>query len=482
MESKKRSIIEIVKNNLLNIVILISFIILAIIFSNYHEHWSDEVQSWLIARDNSVLEIIKYTKYEGTPCLWFLILKLFINLGFTIDSFYLIPIIFTSIGLYLLLFKTNIPWYIKILFPFSYFIFFQPTIVCRSYCLVLPAITLIYLFYEKRFEKPFRFFIALIFFMNISLHTYLVAGSIFLIYLYDFYKKSKSLSEIEKNKNITCTIITFFSFLLILILLFPKSDVGFGGNGGHSLLYIFGESTISSNNNLLAFIPIIIFIYMLIKYNSLEDGVKLITLFMPLVLLLMLLHCQMWHIAVLFETLFIVLIKYIDKKLVKIFITVMLLIQVLWNIQSISFDYNNLYSPAKEIADFIKQIDDYENKKIYGINYISIAIQAYFEKNVFDNFNTDKANYCWSTSNGYYTLQEIEENMPDVCVIAINVPNIYIGNQDAISKSARGDAKKLIEKLKQKNYIEYNFIGNLYLKNYISEQHNFLVYVKQGIN
>lgn len=125
MESKKRSIIEIVKNNLLNIVILISFIILAIIFSNYHEHWSDEVQSWLIARDNSVLEIIKYTKYEGTPCLWFLILKLFINLGFTIDSFYLIPIIFTSIGLYLLLFKTNIPWYIKILFHFHILYFFK---------------------------------------------------------------------------------------------------------------------------------------------------------------------------------------------------------------------------------------------------------------------------------------------------------------------------------------------------------------------
>lgn len=222
-----KKIIELIKNNFLNVVILILFIILTVNFSNYHEHWSDEAQSWLIARDNSIIEIIKYTKYEGTPCLWFLILKVFINIGLTYDYFYVVPIIFTSIGLYLLLFKIKLPWYIKILFPFSYFIFFQTTIICRSYCLVLPSITLIYLFYQKRFEKTFRFFIALIFFMNISLHTYLVAGSIFLIYLYDFYKRNKSLKRSEKNKNIVCTIITFLWFLAILILLFPKNDIGF---------------------------------------------------------------------------------------------------------------------------------------------------------------------------------------------------------------------------------------------------------------
>ena len=157
----------------------------------------------------------------------------------------------------------------------------------------------------------------------------------------------------------------------------------FGGNGGHSLLYIFGEASISSNNIPLAVISVVIYVYMLFKYNSLEDSIKIITLFMPLILLLMMLHCQMWHISVLFEILFIVLIKDIDKKLVKIFITAMLLIQILWNIQSVSFDYNSLYSPAKEVADFIKQIDDYENKKIYGINYMPVSIQPYFEKIIF---------------------------------------------------------------------------------------------------
>lgn len=238
----------------------------------------------------------------------------------------------------------------------------------------------------------------------------------------------------------------------------------FGGNGGHSLLYIFGEASISSNNIPLAVISVVIYVYMLFKYNSLEDSIKIITLFMPLILLLMMLHCQMWHISVLFEILFIVLIKDIDKKLVKIFITAMLLIQILWNIQSVSFDYNSLYSPAKEVADFIKQIDDYENKKIYGINYMPVAIQPYFEKNIFENYNTDKANYCWSTSNGYDTFKEVEKNMPDICIIPITVFNKDIENPDAISKYIKGDLKNLIEKLEQDKYTKYKFIGNIYLK------------------
>lgn len=64
----------------INISITVIFAVLSLTVSSFHEHWSDEAQSYLLARDNSFLEIFQYIKYEGTPALWVIIIKIFILL------------------------------------------------------------------------------------------------------------------------------------------------------------------------------------------------------------------------------------------------------------------------------------------------------------------------------------------------------------------------------------------------------------------
>ena len=83
------------------------FLIFSILVAGRHEHWSDEAQSFLLARDNSFLEIFKYIKYEGTPPLWVLVIKIFILFGGTYKTFYILPIIFNTMGLVLLLYKVK---------------------------------------------------------------------------------------------------------------------------------------------------------------------------------------------------------------------------------------------------------------------------------------------------------------------------------------------------------------------------------------
>ena len=125
-------------NFIIKTLIIITFIILSIIIADKHEPWSDEAQSYLLARDTNFIEIFKYMKYEGTPPLWVFIIKIFLSLGGTYQTFYILPIIFSTIGLILFEYKIKVPWYIKIIFPFTYFLFYQYTIVVRSYCLVFP--------------------------------------------------------------------------------------------------------------------------------------------------------------------------------------------------------------------------------------------------------------------------------------------------------------------------------------------------------
>lgn len=66
--------------NIINIAITLIFAIFCLIVSGFHEHWSDEAQSFLLARDNNFAEIFHYIKYEGTPALWVIIIKIFILL------------------------------------------------------------------------------------------------------------------------------------------------------------------------------------------------------------------------------------------------------------------------------------------------------------------------------------------------------------------------------------------------------------------
>ena len=87
------------KNIILNIVILAIFIVISLVVGYYHEPWSDEAQSWLIARDASVSEILcTIEKYEGTPPLWHLFLKFLISLGYQYEYLYLISVFFSSLG------------------------------------------------------------------------------------------------------------------------------------------------------------------------------------------------------------------------------------------------------------------------------------------------------------------------------------------------------------------------------------------------
>lgn len=73
---KKQKYIQLALNSAITLI----FIVLSLVIANFHEHWSDEAQSFLLARDNNFSEIFYYIKYEGTPALWVIIIKIFILL------------------------------------------------------------------------------------------------------------------------------------------------------------------------------------------------------------------------------------------------------------------------------------------------------------------------------------------------------------------------------------------------------------------
>ncbi len=454
-----------VKKYTWKIIIIIIFTILVLSLSNTHEHWSDEAQSFLLARDNSITELFYYMKYEGTPPLWVIIIKIFILLGGTYSTFYILPIIFSVIGLIIFEFKINAPWYIKVLFPFTYFIFYQYTIVVRSYCLVFPLLMIIACIYDKRFDKPILYAIILFIFMNISLHTIVISGSLYLLFLIDIFNK-----KMYKNTKIkiACVLI-FLELLLTSICTLPYSDCSFRPNNKTKIWHVISEITIGSS-----FVPwceIIITIAILIILlksgikHEYKEYIRFLILFGPVSLIYLILTYQVWHVGILALLLFVYFIinnKINTNVFIKLLFCCIFIFQINWTISSCDYDFYNNYSASKNVANFIKK-NGYEDKVIYGLGYGVTSIQPYFNKNIFTNYNTDKAFYFWKFNNGYMK-KELYDFKANVYIIQNLYKKTYIN---------------LIQDLeKRDDYTKYEFYGATYIKNYIYEDGGYVVYIK----
>ena len=275
-DKKKKEIIK----NIGKTLTIVVFVIASIVVANKHEHWSDEAQSFLLARDNSLFELYGYMKYEGTPPLWVTVLKMFICLGGTYETLFILPIIFSIIGLIIFEFKIKAPWYIKVLLPFTYFVFYQYTIVARSYCMVFPMLMFVALIYEKRFEKPILYAIILFFLMNISLHTLIISGSLYLIFLIDMFKNKKY----KEKRIIVACILIFMELFLAMLCTIPASDCAYVPNSGENLPHVILEATMGSNSHeLFELIMAIIIIEILVVTLKKNQIINFFILMVPVV-------------------------------------------------------------------------------------------------------------------------------------------------------------------------------------------------------
>ena len=457
---------NIVIKNIAKVLIIVSFIVLAIIVAGKHEPWSDEAQSFLLARDNTIGEMFKYIKYEGTPGLWIFIIKIFILLGGTYETFWTLPILFSVIGLIIFEFKVKCPWYIKLIFPFTYFIFYQYSIIARSYCLVFPALMAVAWIYNKRFEKPILYSIILLFLMNISAHTLVIAGSLFLIFIIDADKDKK----LKDKKVIIAIILIFIELLITFLYAVPASDCPNNGNGGANLLHVISEATLGSNYNIILefIISAIVLIISIYETDKAKDhqAIEFILLIFPVTMIFLIIIYQGWHIGILWIllfTYFIITDKINTKKAVKILVLLICITQFYWTISSIIYDYNNKYSASRDVAAFLKE-NNYEEKTIYGLNYSVTAINPYFEYNLWENKNTSKSFEIWSINKQYMTHEELIEGKADIYVVS-KFRSHWFGD--------------VIEELENQEYEKYEFDGHTYIKNAIYEPEGYIVYIKK---
>lgn len=472
-----------------NLLIFLLFSALCAFGIYNHEAWFDEAQSYLIARDESVRDILfSVPHYEGHPPLWHLILKLVISLGapyeLTLKSVQLVTYI---TALFLVEFRAPFSLPVKAVIPASYFFAFQYGVLARPYAMLMCSFFLAAICYKKRFEKPFAYMLCLIFMCLCHSYGMAAAGGLVISDIItmwaDVKKPSALVKKIISDKKLFASYIILLTAAIAVVLMIVPADDTYASNTVSKYPYIFyylcswlmlpseclftafvvedklQATQISAVQFIItAAISLVVwyFIFRLAKSRK-----KLITAFVTYAAIAFMpaVYSTVNHFGIFFIYLiFLMWICADEKKLSladicvkskspaifrvqKLAFCLITLISVCinfsWNEICFSTDMYESYYPGKKIAELIKEnnLEDYSwvtfwdcytpNTNVY--EPAVVTINPYFDKNLFCNMADDKTYFTHKNADkaGYAEYLEGIKSMGE--------PDYILGHPDVIN-------------------------------------------------
>ena len=403
-------------------IVFAAFVCMGVFAGLHHEPWADEAQSWLIARDNNnLIDLLKAVKYEGTLPTWHLINKAFQLAGLDYDHMFVIPLVFSAIGV-ILLFFTDAPLWSKIMLPFSFFVVYQNSVVARQYAMVFPAMMLIVIFYRKRFDVPVRYHLAL-FLLAITSSFGVVISCSFM--LWDFIIMLKKRFDGPAYKKY---LLPFFGTGIVILVMsylsLPPDDCStalnkysLSKNATNALLF-------NIENTALRYIFLALMLALFVYYFR-RILIQALVMTAPLIIFMAVVYQREWHMTYLFFLLVSLLMIFRDdfKKterpfekpanvLANIMVVMLLAVQCAAGVYSVYYEHQHAYSPAKEIAEFLRPYAG-EGAVIDREGFNAIALSPYYDQPLYTNDTCGKAYFIWSYN---VPNDKLTKEYPDVFV------------------------------------------------------------------
>lgn len=227
-----------------DIITLAVYFVAVCLVSFFHEPWFDEAQAWAIARSGSLKEILFQIPHnEGHPPLWDLLLLPFAKLGAPYElSLSAVNILFITLAMAVLVFRSPFPKIVRTLLPFNYFFFYQFCVISRPYCVLVLAMFLAASFYKERNEKPLKYVLCLALMCAIHSFGIILAGGLCLVWLGEIFsqrRKEGTLSAIFTDKRCWLMFALLVLAVLIIIEIIPAENTYTDGKPTTKELFAF---------------------------------------------------------------------------------------------------------------------------------------------------------------------------------------------------------------------------------------------------
>lgn len=202
-----------------NILLMILYSVITFFGALNHEMWFDETEAWVIARDNTLIELIDVLKSEGHPLLWYIIIKPFALLGLSCNIMPFISWFFNIITVFIILFKSPFNFILKISILFSSGFLYYNTIISRVYCLIPFLLCVIALVYPHR--KNHYIFFGVLIALLINTHV-CISGLVAMLGIYmliDIFSDWEKISLEDKITSVISILIAGSGVIFLFITL-----------------------------------------------------------------------------------------------------------------------------------------------------------------------------------------------------------------------------------------------------------------------
>ena len=383
-----------------------SFAVLVAATALRHEPWTDEAQSWLLARDSSLANLwIHLLHYEGTTGLWQTLLHFLIAVGLPYRGINLVSAALAFGAACLLLWRSPFPVALRVALPFTFFLAYQYGVIARSYDL-LPL--LLFAAVVAYLHKPILT-VLLCLMAAVSIHGMVLAAALALTH--------------PARKYLLLAVSPVI--LLLAAAAFPASDAAFiagiNYSPGHFLVVAargFANAFTGEWITSLAVVGL--------SLPLLWKGRAFWFFLLSAVLLCGVdaaVYSQVWHFGILFlawlTAVWIASLRTSPDRLALAGLAIMVAIQCYWTGCAITYDWNHAYSASQSAAKNLAQ-SGIVHKKLYAIGYATTAIQPYFDRNIFANVNDGRPEAYWDWSKRNHVNQDAEhlsQTRPDYVIV-----------------------------------------------------------------
>jgi hypothetical protein len=480
-------------NRLLNWLVFGAYSVFVTLGGTRHEPWFDEAQAWLIARDASYRDMAaKIARYEGSPVLWHLLLSVPAKLHMPYYMLTALSLLFAAGAVFLLLKYSPFPLIMKLLLPFTFFLSYQFAVVARSYVLISFFLASIAAIFKKRKEHPYIYLLLLLLLANTSVHGLIIACSFYLLDSIASLKRWKNLERKEK-KDLLITLALFLMVILFLVcMLYPAEDNALAPGLVFSFpifvkTFAYAVRNSFAENWVLSFL---VFISSLVFFWAKKRLSFYLLPFAGLICLFSFKYFQPWHEGVLFLLwVFALWVSFESKEtriknpnlmrslsLIMVVLAILVaLVQIKWTINSYKYDLEKDYSAARRAADFIKEYN-LDKERIFAINFHSISILPYFDRNIFINHNGGKNVSFWLWSSEHNSMiQDADDAYKDMVDNIALIPDY---DPEIIVLGIKRPFQWKLTDIPSYKQIS-SFPGALYWKNRLMEEDSFIIYGRE---
>ena len=210
-------------------------IVLTILFAGYllfngillagHELWRDEANVWLVAREMSILQLFREIRYQGHPCLWYLIVMPFAKAGFPFKTISVLSCLVMAAAAGIFAYRAPFHPVTKLVCLISPIFSYYYPVVARNYCLIAVLLILLAACHSKRNENPIGYGLLLGALVQADTIALAAAGLISLMWLWESISKTiREKSRMPILTSIKGLWIPLFSLFLWIAEFYHVSD------------------------------------------------------------------------------------------------------------------------------------------------------------------------------------------------------------------------------------------------------------------